>query len=177
MKKLRRAMLCGLSFLIAIAACVLRPASAPSAVELSLRERRSVLSGQTRILELRRGASLASEATASPGQSDFAPVPTDHWAYPALQHLSERGLLNGYPDGFFKGDRPLTRGEFAEAMSRMLPVDAADSQSQLAALALRTEFSGEINSLALRLDELSLQLQELQARLGQVNEANDAATP
>ena len=46
-------------------------------------------------------------------QSSYDDVPKDHWAYNALDYLTERGVLEGYPDGFFKGDRTLTRYEFA----------------------------------------------------------------
>lgn len=47
-------------------------------------------------------------------------VPFDHWAYDAVQMLADQGILIGYPDGYFKGDRALTRYEFAVAVSRLL---------------------------------------------------------
>lgn len=47
-------------------------------------------------------------------------VPFDHWAYDAVQTLADQGILIGYPDGYFKGDRALTRYEFAMAVSRLL---------------------------------------------------------
>ncbi|MGC9317621.1 MAG: S-layer homology domain-containing protein, partial [Armatimonadota bacterium] len=40
-------------------------------------------------------------------------VPFDHWAYDAVQQLVEEGIIIGYPDGTFKGDRAMTRYEFA----------------------------------------------------------------
>ena len=46
----------------------------------------------------------------------FADVPQNHWAYAAVQDLANRGLLNGYEDGLFKGDRTLTRYEFAQVV-------------------------------------------------------------
>ena len=52
--------------------------------------------------------------------SAYDDVPTDHWAYNALDYLTQRGVLEGYPDGFFKGDRTLTRYEFAQAIARLL---------------------------------------------------------
>src|SRR5690606_3093992 len=99
--------------------------------------------------------------------------PPDHWAYPALRHLSDEGLIDGYPDGFFKGDRPLTRYEFAQAMSNLLPMQAAGNESQLAAAALRMEFADQLLGLESELDELSRQLEDLQQRLGRVGNAND----
>ncbi|MEA3403777.1 MAG: S-layer homology domain-containing protein [Armatimonadota bacterium] len=47
-------------------------------------------------------------------------VPFDHWAYDAVQQLVEEGIIIGYPDGTFKGDRAMTRYEFAMAISRLL---------------------------------------------------------
>ena len=46
----------------------------------------------------------------------FADVPQNHWAYAAVQDLANRGLVNGYEDGLFKGDHTLTRYEFAQVV-------------------------------------------------------------
>ena len=43
----------------------------------------------------------------------FSDVPANHWAYQYIQSLAADGLIDGYPDGKFKGDRPLTRYEMA----------------------------------------------------------------
>ena len=57
----------------------------------------------------------------------FPDVPKDHWAYSYVKSLADRGLLEGYPDGEFKGDRSMTRYEFAAIIYRALqngaPVD------------------------------------------------------
>ncbi|MGB9878277.1 MAG: S-layer homology domain-containing protein, partial [bacterium] len=50
----------------------------------------------------------------------FPDVPWDHWAYDAVSTLAEKGIIVGYPDGYFKGDRPLTRYEFACALRNAL---------------------------------------------------------
>ncbi|MFA4030274.1 MAG: hypothetical protein GDYSWBUE_001916 [Candidatus Fervidibacterota bacterium] len=47
-------------------------------------------------------------------------VPPTHWAYQAVRQLVEWGILEGYPDGTFKGSQPLTRYEFALAVWRVL---------------------------------------------------------
>ena len=58
---------------------------------------------------------------------EFPDVPKDHWAYSYVRSLADRGLLEGYPDGEFKGDRSMTRYEFAAIIYRALqngaPVD------------------------------------------------------
>ena len=50
----------------------------------------------------------------------FADVPTDHWAYQAVNNLQERGIVIGYPDGTFGGKRAMTRYEFAVAIDRLI---------------------------------------------------------
>jgi hypothetical protein len=59
-------------------------------------------------------------AYAAPAQGPFADVPTDHWAYDAVNELAALGIFNGYPDQTFGGTRALTRYEFAVALQRML---------------------------------------------------------
>ncbi len=49
----------------------------------------------------------------------FADVPASRWAYQYLQSLQADGLIEGYPDGEFKGDRPLTRYEMAAIVARV----------------------------------------------------------
>jgi len=49
-----------------------------------------------------------------------ADVPFDHWAYDALAALYDAGLLEGHPDGTFRGNHPLTRFELAMALARLL---------------------------------------------------------
>ena len=47
-------------------------------------------------------------------------MPSNHWAYEAVSDLSRRGLVEGYPDGTFGGDRMLTRYEFAQIVYRAI---------------------------------------------------------
>jgi hypothetical protein len=53
-------------------------------------------------------------------QGAFSDVPSDHWAYDAVQELAQSGIIIGYPDGTFKGHRQMTRYEFAMAISRVM---------------------------------------------------------
>ena len=50
----------------------------------------------------------------------FPDVPSNHWVYDAVYALSERGLVEGYPDGTFGGDRMMTRYEFAQIVYRAI---------------------------------------------------------
>jgi hypothetical protein len=51
---------------------------------------------------------------------EFSDVPTDHWAYEAVESLRAKNILVGYPDGYFRGKRTLSRYEFAVALKRAL---------------------------------------------------------
>ncbi len=50
----------------------------------------------------------------------FSDVPFSHWAYDAVQKLSSKGILQGYPDGTFKGEKPMTRYALAMVVAKML---------------------------------------------------------
>lgn len=68
----------------------------------------------------------------------FPDIPTNHWAYEAVSDLSRRGLVEGYPDGTFGGDRMLTRYEFAQIVYRAIQ-DGVTVNNRLV-----TEFSPEM---------------------------------
>jgi hypothetical protein len=68
---------------------------------------------------------IASIALACAGVSAMAQsapprdVPADHWARPAVENLYRLGILQGYPDGTFKGTRPVSRFELSSAVNAM----------------------------------------------------------
>ena len=68
----------------------------------------------------------------------FPDIPINHWAYEAVSDLSRRGLVEGYPDGTFGGDRMLTRYEFAQIVYRAIQ-DGVTVNDRLV-----TEFSPEM---------------------------------
>ena len=51
---------------------------------------------------------------------DFKDVSENHWAYMAIKELSDKGIINGYPDGTFKPDKPITRAEVCSIISSIL---------------------------------------------------------
>jgi hypothetical protein len=63
---------------------------------------------------------LAAVANAQNAPDMFKDVDTSHWAYPAVEDLRSKGIVIGYPDGYFRGKRTLTRYEFAVALDRAL---------------------------------------------------------
>lgn len=61
---------------------------------------------------------LSAQKTGQDADFEYSDLPKDHWAYDFVKKLSDKGYLNGYPDGTFKGDAKMTRYEFAAALWR-----------------------------------------------------------
>jgi hypothetical protein len=66
---------------------------------------------------------LVVSAQAQPAgaqNAEYPDVPRGHWAYEAINKLSQAGVLEGYPDGNYYGNKPMTRYEFAVAIARLM---------------------------------------------------------
>ena len=74
----------------------------------------------------------------------FPDVPENHWAYQYVKTLGERGYLEGYPDGEFKGDRTLTRYEYAAIIYRALQNGAPADGNMVRSV---DEFGSELESI------------------------------
>ena len=72
----------------------------------------------------------------------FPDIEENHWAYVAVDDMTKRGLLVGYPDGTFKGDRAVTRYEFAEVIHRA--IEKAKELGQTVDSRLVEEFKPEL---------------------------------
>jgi hypothetical protein len=87
---------------------------------------------------------------AAPADS-FSDVPKDHWAYQAVQELAKDGVIQGYSDNEFKGDRPLTRYEFSMVVAKAIDnFETASEQDKATIDKLSAEFAGELNRLGKR---------------------------
>lgn len=73
----------------------------------------------------------------------FSDVPAGHWAYDAVNKLVSEGVVEGYPDGAYGGDRLMTRYEMAQITAKAMAKGA--NVDKLAA-----EFAGELDSLGVR---------------------------
>lgn len=71
-------------------------------------------------LALVLGVALVAGIAAPAFGQPFADTPANHWAYEAFTQLAAKGLIQGYPDGTFKGDRTMTRYEMAMVVARLL---------------------------------------------------------
>ncbi len=94
----------------------------------------------------------------------FVDVPADHWAYDAVQSLAAKGIIVGYPDGTFGGNRTMTRYEFAEAVAKALAYVEQKgyvTKEDLAVLEkLSVEFAEELSQLGVTVDDLKAALGE-----------------
>lgn len=77
----------------------------------------------------------------------FSDVPAGHWAYDAVNKLAAEGVVEGYPDGTYGGDRLMTRYEMAQIVAKAMAKGA--NADRLAA-----EFAGELDSLGVRVANL-----------------------
>jgi len=88
----------------------------------------------------------------------FVDVPLNHWAYDAVQSLSAKGVIVGYPDGTFGGEKSLTRYEFAEAVAKALAyvegMDFASADDVAILEKLSIEFADELASLGVSVADL-----------------------
>ena len=70
-----------------------------------------------RMLKLALAAVLTMGVVGAYAMDQFPDVPDNHWAYEALENMRAEGILVGYPDGLFRGSRPLSRYELAVAIN------------------------------------------------------------
>src|ERR1700682_5333816 len=105
---------------------------------------------------------LGQGASATP----FSDVPANHWADQAIQSLAADGLVEGYPDGKFKGDRPLTRYEMAVLVARVI----AKLQANGAGYASKAD----LDKLQKLIDALKDELDSLGVRVTNLEDSLDA---
>ena len=85
----------------------------------------------------------------------FSDVTHDSWAYQAVSQLAAAGIVNGYPDGTFKGQNDITRYEMAQMVAKaMANQDRANAEQQAMINRLADEFSNELNNLGVRVAKL-----------------------
>jgi len=126
---------------------------------------------------------VASPAFAQP----FADVPTDHWAFDAIAELAAKGIIEGFPDGTFKGDRGVSRYEVAIIVARILarieaikiPAPAPAAAPQVTRTDVQTiqrlvnEFRAELAALGVRTTAVEEELTALKAKTTNVSVAGD----
>ncbi len=95
---------------------------------------------------------IATSSVAFAAANPFSDVPRDHWSYDAVQQLADDGIIEGYGDSTYRGDRLMTRYEMAQATARAIA--NADAKHQVIIDKLSAEFSEELNNLGVRVSNL-----------------------
>ena len=85
----------------------------------------------------------------------FSDVTPSDWAYQSVSQLAAAGVINGYPDGTFQGQKNITRYEMAQMVAKAMANEArANAEQQAMINRLADEFSSELNNLGVRVANL-----------------------
>ena len=85
----------------------------------------------------------------------FTDVTPSDWAYQSVSQLAAAGVINGYPDGTFQGQKNITRYEMAQMVAKAMANEGrANAEQQAMINRLADEFSGELNNLGVRVAHL-----------------------
>jgi len=89
----------------------------------------------------------------------FVDVPAKSWAYDAVTQLAKAGIVDGYGDGKFQGDKTITRYEMAQIVARaMAKEDKADAKQKAVIDKLAVEFASELEGLNVRVTNVESRL-------------------
>lgn len=100
-------------------------------------------------------ACFACAAVTVSAANPFTDVSADDWAYQAVASLSDEGVIDGYPDGTFRGDKHVTRYEIAQIVARLMAKEDTLNASQKETLAkLSSQYANELKNLGVRIAEL-----------------------
>ena len=113
-------------------------------------------------------ACVLGATTAFAAPNPFSDATPNDWAYQAVSQLAAEGVVEGYPDGEFKGQQNITRYEMAQMVARaMVKQDQLNAEQQAQLNRLADEFANELNSLGVRVSNL-------ENRVGNVKLTGDA---
>lgn len=89
----------------------------------------------------------------------FSDVTPDDWSYKAVSQLADEGVIDGYPDGTFKGNKNITRYEMGQIVARLMAKEDTLTADQKATLdKLSTDYADELDNLGVRVDKLENQV-------------------
>ena len=120
-----------------------------------------------KILAMAAAAALAAGASVY-AANPFSDVSTSDWAYQAVADLSDQGIVEGYPDGTFKGETHITRYEMAQIIARLMAREDQYNAEQRATIdKLAGEYADELDSLGVRVGNL-------EKKVGNISWSGDA---
>ena len=120
-----------------------------------------------KILAIAAVAALSAGVSAY-AANPFSDVSTSDWAYQAVSDLSDQGIVEGYPDGTFKGERNITRYELAQIIARLMAKeDQLNAEQQATINKLASEYADELANLGVRVSNL-------EKKVGNISWSGDA---
>ena len=120
-----------------------------------------------KILALAAVAALTAGVSAY-AANPFSDVTADDWAYQAVSDLSAQGVVEGYPDGTFKGEKNMTRYELAQIVARLMAKeDQLNAEQQATLNKLAGEYADELANLGVR-------VANLEKKVGNISWSGDA---
>ncbi len=101
-------------------------------------------------------------SSAMAADSTFADVPAKHWAYESIAKLAKAGIIEGYDNKTFNGERTLTRYEMATIVANaMTKEDKADAAAKAEIDKLQAEFGNELEQLGVRLSAVEKKISDI----------------
>ncbi len=120
-----------------------------------------------KMLAMAAAAALAAGASVS-AANPFSDVNPSDWAYQAVEDLSAEGIVEGYPDGTFGGQKNITRYEMAQIIARLMAKEDQYNAEQRATIdKLAAEYADELDSLGVRVSNL-------EKKVGNISWSGDA---
>ena len=98
-------------------------------------------------------AALSATAFAADGADSFSDVPKDHWSYEALDYLAKNGVIEGYTDGTFQGNRTMSRYEMAAITARAMQASNLDIGARSVLEKLEKEYGSELATLRAQVEQ------------------------
>ena len=110
---------------------------------------------KTMVAALAAALTIGAASTTFAAANPFSDVPSDHWAYDAVTQLAADGVIEGYGDGTYRGDRNITRYEMAQMVAKAMAKGGNVPVSDKALIdRLAAEFADELNNLGVRVTKL-----------------------
>ena len=97
---------------------------------------------------------IGAASTTFAASNPFSDVPADHWAYDAVSQLAADGVITGYGDSTFQGNRNITRYEMAQMIAKAMAKTDVSAADKAMIDKLAAEFSDELNNLGVRVSNL-----------------------
>ena len=121
---------------------------------LSVLQKEEFLMKKTLVSALATALVVGAASTTFAAANPFSDVPRDHWAYDAVTQLAADGVVEGYGDGTYRGDRNITRYEMAQMVAKAMAKENMPVSDRALVDRLAAEFADELNNLGVRVSNL-----------------------